>query len=140
MMQISTDKSQLDIALIHQFLSVQSAWAKGISLETVQRSITNSLCFGGFLENRQIAFARVVTDKATFAYLMDVFVLPAYRCRGHAKTLMRAIQEHPDLQDIRRFILVSSTARGLYEQFGFKSPAKPDTFLEINRPDIYQRP
>ena len=139
-MQISTDKSQLDIALIHQFLSVQSAWAKGISLETVQRSITNSLCFGGFFENRQIAFARVVTDKATFAYLMDVFVLPAYRCRGHAKTLMRAIQEHPDLQDIRRFILVSSTARGLYEQFGFKSPAKPDTFLEINRPDIYQRP
>ena len=139
-MQISTDKSQLDIALIHQFLSVQSAWAKGISLETVQRSITNSLCFGGFLENRQIAFARVVTDKATFAYLMDVFVLPAYRGRGHAKTLMRAIQEHPDLQDIRRFILVSSTARGLYEQFGFKSPAKPDTFLEINRPDIYQRP
>ena len=138
-MQISTDKSQLDIALIHQFLSVQSAWAKGISLETVQRSITNSLCFGGFLENRQIAFARVVTDKATFAYLMDVFVLPAYRGRGHAKTLMRAIQEHPDLQDIRRFILVSSTARGLYEQFGFKSPAKPDTFLEINRPDIYQR-
>ena len=139
-MQISTDKSQLDIALIHQFLSVQSAWAKGISLETVQRSITNSLCFGGFLENRQIAFARVVTDKATFAYLMDVFVLPAYRGRGHAKTLMRAIQEHPDLQDIRRFILVSSTARGLYEQFGFKSPAKPETFLEINRPDIYQRP
>ena len=139
-MQISTDKSQLDIALIHQFLSVQSAWAKGISLETVQRSITNSLCFGGFFENRQIAFARVVTDKATFAYLMDVFVLPAYRCRGHAKTLMRAIQEHPDLQDIRRFILVSSTARGLYEQFGFKSPAKPETFLEINRPDIYQRP
>ncbi|MFZ6692899.1 GNAT family N-acetyltransferase [Undibacterium sp. SXout20W] len=140
MMQISTDKSQLDIALIHQFLSVQSAWAKGISLETVQRSITNSLCFGGFFENRQIAFARVVTDKATFAYLMDVFVLPAYRGRGHAKTLMRAIQEHPDLQDIRRFILVSSTARGLYEQFGFKSPAKPETFLEINRPDIYQRP
>ena len=138
-MYISTDTSQLDIALVHQFLSEQSPWAKGISLATVQRSIEYSLCFGGYIDGRQIAFARVVTDKATFAYLMDVFVLPAYREQGYAKTLMHAVQAHPDLQEIRRFILVSSSARGLYEKFGFQPPIKPETFMEINRPDIYQR-
>jgi len=138
-MEISTDKAKLDVVLIHQFLSAQSTWAKGIPLETVQRSIEHSLCFGAYVDGKQIAFARVVTDKATFAYLMDVFVLPAYRGQGYAKTLMHAVQEHPDLQEIRRFILVSSTARGLYEKFGFQAPAKPETFMEINRPDIYLR-
>ncbi|MFZ6863017.1 GNAT family N-acetyltransferase [Undibacterium sp. Ji67W] len=138
-MEISTDKARLDIPLIHQFLSEQSAWAKGIPFEKVQRSIEHSLCFGAYIDGQQIAFARVVTDKATFAYLMDVFVLPTYRGQGHAKTLMHAVQEHPDLQEIRRFILVSSTARGLYEKFGFQAPAKPETFMEINRPTIYLR-
>ncbi len=138
-MEISTDKARLNVSLIHQFLSEQSAWAKGIPLEKVQRSIEHSLCFGAYIDGQQIAFARVVTDKATFAYLMDVFVLPAYRGQGHAKTLMHAVQEHPDLQEIRRFILVSSTARGLYEKFGFQAPAKPETFMEINRPTIYLR-
>ncbi|MFZ6687574.1 GNAT family N-acetyltransferase [Undibacterium sp. SXout11W] len=138
-MEISTDKARLNVSLIHHFLSEQSAWAKGIPLETVQRSIEHSLCFGAYIDGQQIAFARVVTDKATFAYLMDVFVLPAYRGQGHAKTLMHAVQEHPDLQEIRRFILVSSTARGLYEKFGFQAPTKPETFMEINRPTIYLR-
>ncbi|MBC3863140.1 GNAT family N-acetyltransferase [Undibacterium jejuense] len=138
-MEISTDKARLNVSLIHQFLSEQSAWAKGIPLEKVQRSIEHSLCFGAYIDGKQIAFARVVADKATFAYLMDVFVLPAYRGQGHAKTLMHAVQEHPDLQEIRRFILVSSTARGLYEKFGFQAPAKPETFMEINRPTIYLR-
>lgn len=136
-MHISTDPSALNISLIHTFLSESSPWATGIPLETVQRSIAHSLCFGGYLDGQQIAFARVVTDKATFAYLMDVFVLPAFRGRGYSRQLMEAIQQHPDLQQIRRFILVSSTARGLYEKFGFKPPEKPETFMEINRPGMY---
>lgn len=137
-MHITTDKTALDIALIHDFLSTTSPWAQGIPLETVQRSIEHSLCFGGFIDGRQIAFARVVTDHATFAYLMDVFVLPDFRGQGHSRRLLEVIQDHPDLQNIRRFILVSSSARGLYEKFGFRSPAKPETYMEIHRPDIYR--
>ena len=137
-MHITTDKAAFDIALIHNFLSTTSPWAHGIPLETVQRSIEHSLCFGGFIDDRQIAFARVVTDRATFAYLMDVFVLPDYRGRGYSRSLIEAVQDHPDLQNIRRFLLVSSSARGLYEKFGFRSPAKPEAFMEIHRPDIYR--
>ena len=137
-MQITTDKATLDIALIHNFLSTLSPWAQGIPLETVQRSIEHSLCFGGFIDGQQIAFARVVTDRATFAYLMDVFVLPDYRGQGYSRRLLEVIQDHPDLQNIRRFILVSSSARGLYEKFGFHSPAKPETFMEIHRPNLYR--
>jgi len=137
-MHITTDKTALDIALIHDFLSTTSPWARGIPLETVQRSIEHSLCFGGFIDGKQIAFARVVTDHATFAYLMDVFVLPDFRGQGHSRHLLEVIQDHPDLQNIRRFILVSSSARGLYEKFGFRSPATPENFMEIHRPDIYR--
>ncbi len=89
-MKISTDIATLDLHLIHRFLSQESTWAKGIPLETVQRSLHHSLCFGGFAEGRQIAFARVVTDRATFAYLMDVFVVQEQRGKGHSKALMRA--------------------------------------------------
>ena len=137
-MHITTDKTALDIALIHDFLSTTSPWAQGIPLETVQRSIEHSLCFGGFIDGKQIAFARVVSDHATFAYLMDVFVLPDYRGRGYSRSLIEAVQNHPDLQNIRRFMLVSSSARGLYEKFGFRSPTKPEAFMEIHRPDIYR--
>jgi GNAT superfamily N-acetyltransferase len=109
-MHITTDKTALDIVLIHDFLSTTSPWAQGIPLETVQRSIEHSLCFGGFIDGKQIAFARVVTDHATFAYLMDVFVLPDFRGQGHSRRLLEVIQDHPDLQNIRRFIreLISS--------------------------------
>ncbi|WP_423708324.1 GNAT family N-acetyltransferase [Undibacterium sp. WLX3042] len=137
-MHITTDKTALDVALIHDFLSTTSPWAQGIPLETVQRSIEHSLCFGGFIDGRQIAFARVVTDRATFAYLMDVFVLPDYRGRGYSRSLIESVQNHPELQNIRRFLLVSSSARGLYEKFGFRSPVKPEAFMEIHRPDIYR--
>lgn len=137
-MQITTDKDVLDVPLIHDFLSTTSPWAQGIPLETVQRSIEHSLCFGGFIDGKQIAFARVVTDHATFAYLMDVFVLPDFRGQGHSRRLLEVIQDHPDLQNIRRFILVSSSARGLYEKFSFRSPATPENFMEIHRPDIYR--
>ncbi|GGC89607.1 GNAT family N-acetyltransferase [Undibacterium terreum] len=136
-MEIKTDQSALDIPLIHQFLSEQSTWAKGISLALVQRSIQHSLCFGVYLEGRQIAFARVVSDYATFAYLVDVFVIAEQRGKGYSKALMQAVLDHPDLQGLRRFMLASSDARGLYAQFGFKAPAKPEILMEINKPNLY---
>jgi len=138
-MEIKTDQAALDIPLIHQFLSEQSAWAKDIPLEVVQRSIRYSLCFGAYLEGQQIAFARVVSDYSTFAYLVDVFVVPAQRGKGYSKALVKAVMAHPDLQGLRRFMLASTDARGLYAQFGFKAPAKPEILMEINRPNMYQQ-
>lgn len=137
-MQIICDPKQMDVAAIHAFLSEQSAWARGIPLALVEKSLQHSLCFGGFIDGRQIAFARVVSDHATFAYLMDVYVLPAFRGRGYSRRLMEAVLAHPELISIRRFVLVSSSARGLYQQFGFAAPARPETFMEIHRPQIYQ--
>src|SRR5580692_1265290 len=98
---ISTDKSKLDIELIHHFLSTKSYWAQNIPFETVKTSIENSICFGMFFQNEQIGFARVVSDKATFAYLGDVFVLPEYRGKGLSKWLMQTIHDHPELQNLR---------------------------------------
>lgn len=138
-MEINNDKQQLDIVLIHRFLSEESAWAKDIPLEKVQQSIAHSLCFGGYENGQQIAFARVVSDFATFAYLMDVFVLKEHRGRGLSRQLMAAVQAHPQLQGLRRFLLASSDARGLYQKFGFKALGKPEIMMEINVPDIYQR-
>ena len=136
-MNISTDKSALNIPLIHDFLSQHAAWAKGIPLATVQRSIQHSFCFGGYLEGEQVAFARVVTDHATFAYLVDVFVVPEQRSKGYSKLLIQAVIEHSELQGLRRFMLASSDARGLYQKFGFQAPAKPEILMEINRPNLY---
>ena len=138
-MKISTDIATFDIPLIHRFLSQESTWAKDIPLATVELSLRHSLCFGGFEDGQQIAFARVVTDLATFAYLMDVFVVSEQRGKGHSKTLMRAVMEHSELQGLRRFMLASSNARGLYQGFGFSAPAKPEILMEINIPDIYQK-
>ncbi len=137
-MEINNDQSQLDINLIHRFLSEESAWAKGIPLEKVKQSIAHSLCFGGYENGQQIAFARVVSDFATFAYLMDVFVLKEHRGRGLSRQLMAAIKAHPELQGLRRFLLASSDARGLYQKFGFQALGKPEIMMEINVPDIYQ--
>lgn len=138
-MKISTDLATFDIPLIHRFLAQESTWAKDIPFATVERSLQHSLCFGGFEDNQQIAFARVVTDRATFAYLVDVFVVPEQRGKGYSKTLMQAVMGHPELQGLRRFMLASSNARGLYQGFGFATPAKPEILMEINRPDIYQK-
>ncbi len=138
-MKITTDQTDLDIPLIHQFLSEQSAWAIGIPLELVQRAIKHSLCFGGYLDGRQIAFARVVSDYTTFAYLVDVFVVTEQRGKGYSKELMQAVMAHPDLQGLRRFMLASTDARGLYAQFGFTAPAKPEILMEINRPNMYRQ-
>jgi GNAT superfamily N-acetyltransferase len=134
---ISTDRTTLDLAMIYRFLSEQSTWAVGISRETVERSIDNSLCFGGYVDGRQVAFARVVTDYATNANMLDVFVLPEYRGRGYGKRLVQAIMDHPSLQGLRRFTLATSDAHSLYERFGFKRPAKPETLMERYFPNIY---
>jgi len=137
-MDISTDKAKLDIALIHSFLSEQSTWAINIPRALVETSIQHSLCFGGYENGQQIAFARVVSDYATFAYLMDVFVLPEHQGRGLSKQLMQYIMDHPQLQGLRRFMLASSNARGLYQKWGFQALSKPEIMMEINHPDIYK--
>ena len=137
-LHVSTDKSALDIALIHRFLAEQSTWARGIPRALVERAIANSLCFGGFLDSRQVAFARVVTDFATFANLVDVFVLPEHRGRGYSKQLVQQVLAHPDLQGLRRFTLTTSNAHGLYAQFGFESPARPQSHMERYFPGLYE--
>ena len=136
---ITTNPSDLDVECIHRFLSEESAWARGIPLDLVRLSIANSLNFGLFVGSSQVGYARLVTDHATFAYLMDVFVLPAYRGRGLSRQLLETVMAHPTARKVRRFVLVSSTARGLYEKFGFSAPAKPETFMEINTSNAYAR-
>jgi GNAT superfamily N-acetyltransferase len=135
--QISTDRTRLDVPMIYRYLSEQSTWAVGISREIVERSIDNSLCFGGYVDGRQVAFARVVTDFATYANMVDVFVLPEYRGRGYAKRLVQAIIDHPSLQGLRRFTLATSDAHDLYARFGFAPLAKPETLMERYCPNIY---
>jgi GNAT superfamily N-acetyltransferase len=134
---VNTDQSQLDIPMIYRFLSEQSSWAVGISRPLVERAIESSLCFGGYLDGRQVAFARVITDFATFAYLADVFVVPEYRGKGYGKQLVAAVLRHPSLQRLRRFMLATNDAQGLYERFGFTSPSKPETLMERYFPNIY---
>jgi GNAT superfamily N-acetyltransferase len=136
--KITSDKTELDVPAIHHFLGTQSTWATGIPLATVQRAIDHSLCFGGMLDGRQVAFARVVTDYATFAYLVDVYVLEEYRGRGYSKQLMDAVMAHPGLQGLRRFMLATSTAHGLYARHGFTAPLRPESLMEKYVPDIYR--
>ena len=131
---ISTDKTLLDIMLIHHFLDQLSYWGKGISLETVQTSVQNSLCFGIYQHQKQVGFARVITDYATFAYLCDVFILPNYRKSGLSKWLIQTILRHPNLVNLRRFVLATADAQGLYEQFGFNRLKNNDRWMEIFQP------
>jgi GNAT superfamily N-acetyltransferase len=135
--QVSTDRTRLDVPMIYRFLSESSTWAVGVTRTVVERSIENSLCFGGYLDGRQVAFARVVTDYATFANLCDVFVVPEYRGRGYAKQLIRVVMEHPSLQGLRRFTLYTSDSHSLYARFGFAPPQKPDSVMERYSPHIY---
>ncbi len=128
--EITTDKSRLDINLIHNFLSRESYWAKGRSLDTVRRSIDNSLCFGVFVNHQQVGFARVVTDYAVFAWVMDVFVLKEYRGRGYGKKLMEFIVHHEKLQNLKRWGLGTEDAHGLYEKFGFTPLTKSQNMME----------
>lgn len=136
-LRISTDRTELDIPLVHGFLSQHSGWAKGVSLPIVKKAIEHSLCFGGYLGPQQVAFARVISDYATFANLVDVFVIPECRGMGYSKAIMSAVLAHPELQGLRRFTLATADAHGLYEQFGFKPLLKPQTFMERYFPDVY---
>lgn len=135
---ISTDRKRLDVAAVHAFLS-QSHWSPGIPLTVVEHAIDHSLCFGMFHRAQQVGFARVVTDKATFAYLADVYVLDAHRGQGLSKWLMEVILAHRDLQGLRRFMLATRDAHGLYRQFGFAPLGNPSVMMEILKPDVYQR-
>jgi GNAT superfamily N-acetyltransferase len=135
--EVSCDPARLDFDVIHGFLA-QSYWAKAIPRELMERSVRNSLCFGAYQGRAQVGFARIVTDKATFAYLCDVFVLPNHRGHGLSKALVAAILAHPDLQGLRRWNLVTIDAHGLYEQFGFKTAAHPERYMEILRHGMYE--
>src|SRR5438445_7724995 len=137
-LRISTNRDELDTALIHRFRSTQSTWAKGITFALVQKSIANSLCFGGFVGASQVAFARIITDYATFANLVDVFVLPEYRGRGYSKQLIDAVVAHRELRGLRRFTLATADAHGLYERYGFGTPSRPANLMEIYVPNIYE--
>lgn len=136
--EISTDTARLDIAAVHGFLTA-SYWAAGIPLDTVARSIQNSLCFGIYRGHEQVGFARVITDRATFAYLADVYVLPEFRGRGLARWLMECILAHPDLQGLRRWSLVTRDAHGLYQRFGFQALRTPERWMERHDPEVYAR-
>lgn len=138
---LSTDPARLDLDMIHAFLT-NCYWAKGIPRDVVQRSVEHSLCFGiyheGAREVTQVGFARVISDSATIAYLGDVFVLDSYRGRGISKWLMECIMQHPSLQGLRRWILLTRDAHGLYSQFGFTPIKSPDRYMELHRADIYE--
>jgi len=136
--EISTDPRLLDVTAIHAFLA-QSYWSPGIPRSVVERAISNSLCFGLYRGAEQVGFARVVTDKATFAYLADVFVLEAHRGKGLSKWLMQVIEEHGDLQGLRRFMLATKDAHDLYKQFEFRELANPSSMMEILNPDVYRQ-
>ncbi|WPC76361.1 GNAT family N-acetyltransferase [Vibrio porteresiae] len=135
---VSTDQTKLDFDVIYPFIS-STYWAKGIPQATLKKAITNSLAFGVYTDdNQQVGFARVITDKATFAYLSDVFILPQFQGIGLAKLLMKNIVEHPDTQGLRRFMLATSDAHGLYAQFGFEQITNAQSFMQIWQPTIYQ--
>jgi GNAT superfamily N-acetyltransferase len=137
MIEITSDRGRMDVAAIHQFLSQDSYWAKGVPLEVVQRAIDHSLPFGAFDGEAQVGFARVITDCATFAYLADVYVLPSHRGRGIAKELMAAVLAHPELQSLRRWHLVTRDAHGLYAHFGFEPLDAPDRHMMKVRRNAY---
>ena len=135
---ITTDKEKFDIDLIHSFLK-RSYWAEGISKEVIRRSIDGALCFGVFENDKQIGFARMITDKATFAYLADVFIIEEYRGRGLSKWLMQIIMSHPDLQGLRRMMLATRDAHDLYKKFGFVALNNADRWMQKHDPDVYKR-
>ena len=136
---ISDDPALLDLDIVHAFIANESYWAKGIPKALVERTIANSLCWGVYFEGKQIGFARVISDKATFAYLCDVFIAAGHRGKGLSKALVAIILAHPDLQNLRRWMLVTADAQKLYEQFGFRIVSQPERHMEIHQPGIYEK-
>lgn len=134
---ISTGKDKLDLDAIRTFLSTQAYWCLNIPRATVQKSIDHSLCFGVYHHEEQIGFARVITDFSTIAYLGDVYILESYRGRGLSKWLMETIMHHPDLQGLRRWMLLTGDAHGLYRKFGWNAIADPTRWMELHNKDVY---
>lgn len=138
--EISDDPSRLDIEVVHRYLSTEAYWSPGIPRAVVERAMDNSLCFGVYApDGTQVGFGRAISDYATFAYVADVFILPEHRGRGLSKRLMEAMLGHPDLQGLRRWLLATRDAHGLYEQFGFTLPNVANRFMERTDPDVYKR-
>jgi N-acetylglutamate synthase-like GNAT family acetyltransferase len=136
--QLSLDKTRLDLAVIHALLS-ESTWAAGISRERVQRSVEHSLCMGLYHGQEQVGFARLVTDYATFGYLCDVIIANEHQGQGLGRWLCATLLAGPDVQQLRRILLATSTAGWLYEKLGFTEINQPDLIWQVHRPDIYQQ-
>ena len=136
--EISTDTSRLDLEMIHKFLAEDSYWAPGIPRHVVEKSLAHSLCFGVYHQGSQVGLARIVTDKATFALLADIFILQPHRGKGLSKWLMQTVMAHADLQNLRRLLLLTSDAHELYRQFGFTEIGNAWRFMEVLRPDNYK--
>jgi GNAT superfamily N-acetyltransferase len=136
---ISTDKVKLDIGAIHEFLSTKAYWCLNIPKDKVQTAIQNSLCFGVYQDEKQIGFARIITDFSTIAYLGDVYILEEYRGLGLSKWLMETITNHPNLQELRRWILLTSDAHRLYRQFGWTDIADPQKWMELHNKNVYSK-
>jgi GNAT superfamily N-acetyltransferase len=134
---VSTDPALIDLNVVHGFLT-ECYWAKGIPRDVVARSIENSLCFGVYAEGKQVGFARVISDYATYAYIGDVFLIESLRGRGLGKWLIECVMRHPRLQGLRRWSLVTRDAHGLYSKLGFEPLKKPQNYMELHRPDVYQ--
>lgn len=140
MLRISADPAELDVALIHGFLARSSYWAKGIPFATLQRALDHSVCYGGYIGSSQVAFARAVTDQATFAYLADVFVVPDRRGKGYGRDIVRALMEDSRLQGLRRWHLVTRDMQDLYGKLGFAPLTQPELHMQKHDPDVYRRP
>ena len=138
--EVSTDPARIDLDYVHRYLSQQSYWAGAIPRAVVARSVANALSFGLYAaDGAQVGFARVITDKATFAWLADVFIDPGQQGLGLGKGLMDAVVAHPDLQGLRRFMLVTADAHGLYERYGFTAVENPERMMVKLRTDLYPR-
>jgi GNAT superfamily N-acetyltransferase len=138
---VSADPARLDLTVIHQYLSQESYWAQNIPMEVVKRSVDNSFCFGLYYNDEQVGFARLITDKATFAYLADVFILPAHRRKGLSKWMLGFVHQHPEMQGLRRWLLGTLDAHELYRQLGWTSlpPETAARFMQLHSPDVYQK-
>lgn len=135
---LTTDKSKMDVTAIHDFLCNHSDWSANIPIEKVALSIENSLTFGLFHFEKQIGYARIISDFSTIAYLGDVYILEAYQGKGLSKIIMDEIMNHPNLQELRRWILLTSTAEWLYEKYNFKKIKKPELYMELHNSEVYK--
>ena len=138
-LEFDCDPARLERDMIYAYLSGESYWAAGLPRDVFERSLAGSLCFGVYVAGKQVGFARMITDQATFAYLADVFVLPDWRGRGISKALLAHILAHPGLQGLRRMLLATADAHGLYAQFGFTALSRPERMMERLDQQVYQR-